>query len=565
MTELFSPKAIGAVEIPNRIVMPAMTTRLADAEGFVTDATIAYFGARAEGGTGLVTVEMAAPERVGRHRFHELGIYDDRFLPGLQRLTAALHARGAKASIQLGHAGGHTREDICGEPPIAPSAIPHYVFELTGATVTPAAMTQERIAETVRAFVAAAARAQAGGFDCVELHVAHGYLLSQFLCPEENRRTDEYGGSIANRARISLDILRGVKAALPGFPVIFRLNADDFFPNGLIFEDSLQVAKWAAAEGADALHVTAGHYRSLPSAHMMTPPMNCAEGLFLEYAARVRAAVAVPVIAVGRLGHPALAMQAVDTGKADFIALGRALIADPQWVAKARAHMPVRRCLACNTCVDEMRGGAKLGCVVNPEAARELAYSNAARLRGSRICVIGAGPAGLSYAERVAQGNSVTVIERDSGPGGALSYAGLAPRFQGVEASQRALDAFVDQLERACRAKGVVFRYNTEVTDLSALARDFDRVVIATGAKYRLGLGRLIVTLLESGWGRSKWTRALFDSPRVKNWFFYRARSSARPKLGKLKPENVVVIGDAASPGKTRDAIESAYKAALIP
>lgn len=565
MTELFSPKSIGSLEIPNRIVMPAMTTRLADAEGFVTDSTIAYFGARAAGGVGLVTVEMASPERVGRHRFHELGIYDDRFLPGLQRLTKALHERGAKASIQLGHAGGHTREDICGEPPIAPSAVPHYVFELTGATVTPTEMTQERIAETVRAFVAAAARARAANFDCVELHVAHGYLLSQFLCPEENHRIDEYGGSIANRARISLEILRSIKQALPGFPVIFRLNADDYFPNGLMFKDSLQVARWAAAEGADALHVTAGHYRSLPSAHMMTPPMNSPEGIFLEYAARVKAEVAVPVIAVGRLGNPQLAMQAIDTGKADFIALGRSLIADPQWVAKARANLPVRRCLACNTCVDEMRGGAQLGCVVNPAAAREPEYSNAAHPQGERIGIIGAGPAGLSYAEQVAQGNSVTVFERNGTPGGALRHAGLAPRFQGVEASQGSLDAFVDELERACRARGVEFRYNTAVSDLSAIAADFDRIVIATGAKYRLGLGLLVVGLLESGWGKSGWMRALFDSPRVKNWFYYRARKSARPKLGKLKPENVVVIGDAASPGKTRDAIESAFKAALTP
>src|SRR3990172_6432131 len=230
MTELFSPKRIGAVEVPNRIVMPAMTTRLAEPDGSVSEATIAYFGARAEGGVGLVTVEMASPERAGRHRFRELGIYDDRFLPGLRRLTDALHVLGAKASIQLGHAGGHTREDICGEAPIAPSAIPHFVFEVTGKTIIPVEMTRERIAQTVQAFIDAAKRARAAGFDCVELHVAHGYLLSQFLCPEENRRSDEYGGSLENRARINLDILQRIKADLPGFPVIFRLNVDDFFP-----------------------------------------------------------------------------------------------------------------------------------------------------------------------------------------------------------------------------------------------------------------------------------------------------------------------------------------------
>ncbi len=282
MSALFSPQRIGNVEVPNRIVMPAMTTRLAAPDGTVTDATIAYFGARAAGGVGLVTVEMASPECAGRHRFRELGIYDDQFLPGLRRLTAELHARGAKVSIQLGHAGGHTREDICGEPPIAPSAIPHYVFEVTGATVTPREMSRERIALTVQAFVAAARRAQQANFDCVELHVAHGYLLSQFLCPEENRRTDEYGGSLANRARISLEILRRIKREVPELAVIVRVNADDYFPNGLEFPEALEVTKWAAAEGADALHVTAGHYRSLPSAHMMTPPMNCPDGIFLD-------------------------------------------------------------------------------------------------------------------------------------------------------------------------------------------------------------------------------------------------------------------------------------------
>jgi len=562
MTELFSPKRIGAVEVPNRIVMPAMTTRLAEPDGSVSEATLAYFGARAEGGVGLVTVEMASPERAGRHRFRELGIYDDRFLPGLRRLTDALHARGAKASIQLGHAGGHTREDICGEAPIAPSAIPHFVFEVTGATITPLEMSRERIEETIRAFVAAAARARAANFDCVELHVAHGYLLSQFLCPEENRRRDEYGGSLENRARISLDVLRRIKRELPGFPVIFRLNADDLFPNGLTFTDSLQVAKWAAAQGADALHVTAGHYRSLPSAHMMTPPMNCPERIFLDYAARIKREVTVPVIAVGRLGDPKLAREAVASGKTDFVALGRSLIADPQWVAKVRNNVPVRRCLACNTCVDEMRGGAQLGCVVNPAAAREIEYSNAAAtLKGKRIAVIGAGPAGLTYAERVARDNDVTVFERESGPGGALRYAGLAPRFQGVEADRSALDAFIGELERACREKGVGFRFDTPVRAISDIAQEFDQIVVATGAKYRFGAGSLVVSLLESGWGKSALARWLFRSARMRNWFYYQARRSALPGLAGLDGKNVLIIGDAKIPGKTGDAIASAWAA----
>jgi 2,4-dienoyl-CoA reductase-like NADH-dependent reductase (Old Yellow Enzyme family) len=565
MSALFTPGRIGSMEVRNRIVMPAMTTRLANEDGTVSDATIAYFTARAAGGVGLVTVEMASPERVGRHRFRELGIYDDRFLPGLQRLTDSLHAQGAKASIQLGHAGGHTREDICGETPIAPWALPHYVFEVTGATVTPLMMTRERIEQTVRAFVAAAVRARAAGFDCVEVHAAHGYLLSQFLCPAENRRRDEYGRSIENRARLTLHILQRIKTELRDFPVILRLNANDYFPGGLRFGDSLKVAKWAVNYGVDALHVTAGHYRSLPSAHMMTPPMNCAEGIFLDYAAHIKAEVSVPVIAVGRLGDPALAMRAVDGGQADFVALGRPLIADPDWVAKAQSGTAVRRCLSCNGCVDGMRGGDQLRCVVNPTAARELEYAHVApAASGERIAVIGAGPAGLSYAALAAGSNEVTVFEKAARTGGALRYAGLAPRFQNVEARQDALDAFIASLERTCTEKDVRFELGTEIADASELPkRGFDRVIVATGARYRHGLGPLVHYSLAHGWARSALCRRLFDSARIKDWWYYRGREPALPKLGKLSGDKVQVIGDAAVPGKTREAIESAFNAAL--
>jgi 2,4-dienoyl-CoA reductase-like NADH-dependent reductase (Old Yellow Enzyme family) len=564
MSILFTPKRIGGIEMRNRVVMPPMTTRLADVDGYVTAASVAYFRARAAGGVGLVTVEMASPERAGRHRARELGIYDDRFLPGLQRLTEAIHAGGAKASIQLGHAGGHTRADICGEPPIAPSAIPHFVFEVTGKTIIPVEMTRERIAQTVRSFIDAARRAHAAGFDCVELHVAHGYLLSQFLCPEENRRNDEYGGSLENRARISLDILQGIKADLPEFPVIFRLNADDLFPTGLTFPEGLQVSKWAAAAGADAIHVTAGHYRSLPSAHMMTPPMTSPEGIFLDYAASIKAEVAVPVIAVGRLGNPLVAMAAVDSGKTDFVALGRSLLADPDWVNKVQRNEPVRRCLACNTCVDEMRGGDQLSCLVNPTAAHELEFSGALLPTGERICVIGAGPAGLSYASLVADGNRVTVYERESVPGGAFRYAGKVPKFQEVEADEGSLNTYVAELERACRQKGVTFKYGIDVLKSPQALRDFQRVVIATGADYRYGLGPLVQWLLDAGLGKSAIMRRLFSSVRVRNWFYYSARSATGDtRRAPVNPgQQVVVIGDAARAGKCQQAIASAFRAA---
>ena len=229
MNILLTPARIGSVEIPNRIVMPPMTTRTADAQGHVTDDTVAYYLARARGGTGLITVEMASPEKAGRHRRHEVGIYDDRFLPGLTRLVEEIRRAGSKTSIQLGHGGGHTRIDICGETPIAPSAIPHPVYETTFEIIVPEEMTKARIDRTIAAHATAAVRARKAGFDCVEIHAAHGYLISQFHAPFENRRTDEYGGSLENRARFGLEVLRAVKAAVPGMPVIYRLSVEDFF------------------------------------------------------------------------------------------------------------------------------------------------------------------------------------------------------------------------------------------------------------------------------------------------------------------------------------------------
>ena len=562
-SDLFTSASIGGVEVPNRIVMPAMTTRLADEEGYVTADTLAYFSARAEGGVGLVTVEMASPERAGRHRFRELGIYDDRFLPGLRDLTDALHAAGARVSIQLGHAGGHTRRDICGEDPVAPSAIPHYVFERTGATVIPQAMSLERIAATIASYVAAARRAKTAGFDCIEVHAAHGYLLSQFLCPAENRRQDAYGGALEGRARLSLEVLRAIKHEVTGIAVIFRMNANDYFPDGLEWADAFQLAQLAVEAGADALHVTAGHYRSLPSAHMMTPPMNCVDGIFLDYAARIKAVVKVPVIAVGRLGDPALAAAAIRDGKADFIALGRTLIADPDWARKVRAGIAPRRCLSCNTCVDGMRSGDRLGCVVNPRAARERDHLvGPAAPRAQRIAVIGAGPAGLSYAEQAATHNDVTVFERSQRAGGALRHAGSAPQFQGVEAVQQPLDVFIDELERACRQKNVHFRYGCGVTAISDIATDFDHIIIATGATYRLGSTVAIYGFLKTSWCRSRFFRWMFGLSFVRDIFYYRLRKSVRPSIAGVDAARVTLIGDALTPGKTREAIATAFAAA---
>ena len=308
------------------------------------------------------------------------------------------------------------------------------MFEVTDETIIPKEMSADDIAFTIAGFAAAAARAEQAGFDCVEIHAAHGYLISQFVTPFENRRTDHYGGSLENRARFGLEVLRAVKAAVR-IPVIYRVSVEDFFPDGSPFAEGRQVALWAAQAGADALHIAAGHYRSLPSAARMIPPMAYPDATFLAYAAEIKKDVAVPVIAVGRLGDPEVAADAIASGKADFVALGRTLIAEPDWVAKLSRGEPARRCLACNTCVNEMRSGAQLGCVVNGAAGRETRFLGATPPRGERIAVIGAGPAGLTYASLVAGDNAVTVFERETVAGGAFRYAGKAPLFQEVVAA----------------------------------------------------------------------------------------------------------------------------------
>lgn len=545
--------------------MPAMTTRAADAEGFVTDQSLAYYRARARGGVGLITVEMASPERAGRHRHHELGIHSDVFLPGLTRLVDEIHRWGAKASIQLGHGGGHTRIDICGEQPIAPSAIPHPVQEITFETIIPEEMSKSRIARTIEAFAAAAVRAEKAGFDCVEIHGAHGYLISQFLTPFENRRTDDYGGSLENRARFGLEVLRAIKQATSRVGVIYRISVDDYFPEGMPYEEGRQVALWVAEAGADALHIAAGHYRSLPSAARQMPPMAENDATFLPYAADIRKHVSIPVIAVGRLGLPQVANHAVQSGSADFIALGRSLIADPEWPAKVRHGATPRLCLACNSCVNEMRSGAKLGCVVNGGVGREEALSVRTIPAKRRIAVIGAGPAGLSYASLVAPGNHVTVFERSSRAGGSFLYAGKAPMFETVEATPRSFERYIKSMTDDCERKGAQFRFGTDVLKHPEMLADFDDIVVAAGAAYRFGLERVVKTALDLGVGRWPGIRPLLSKPALRDWFYYRGRipTGGRFERLKLPHQTLIVIGDAVIAGKSRQAIRSAFDAAF--
>ena len=253
--------------------------------------------------------------------------------------------------------------------------------------------------------------------------------------------------------------------------------------------------------------------------------MSFSDATFLHYAADVKKRVAVPIIAVGRLGDPTIAERAVTQGKADFIALGRTLIAEPQWVNKVRRGEPIRRCLSCNTCINEMRGGARIGCVVNAAAGRETSFAAPQIPQERRIAVIGAGPAGLTYASLVAAGNHVTVFEKEAEAGGAFKYAAKAPLFQEVDTEARSFARYIDDLAAACRAKGVQFRLGADAAAASVLLAGFDTIVIATGAHYRFGLRVFADWLLDTGLARA-------------------------PGI--------------ARPGKSKEAIASAFAAALL-
>ena len=559
---LFTPAKLGPITLPNRIVMASMTTRQADKDGYVTNGTLRYYQARARGGVGLITVEMAAPEKVGRHRHNELGLYDDQFLDGLRSLVDVIHAEGAKAAIQIGHGGGHTRIDICGEEPIAPSAVIHSVHEGHTELIVPQAMSVERIKQTQQSYVAAAKRARAAGFDAVEIHGAHGYLLSQFLSSVENKRDDEYGNSFKNRARFSIEITRLVKEAVPDLAVIFRMNGDDFFSGGMELNDAIELARWIEEAGADAIHVTAGHYRSQPDPAIMIPPMAAGTTPFRPFAKAIKQMVKIPVISVGRYGNPQDAFDVIAAGDADFIALGRPLLADPEWVHKAKNSVPPRPCIACNSCVDGMRDGHKLHCLVNPETGHEIEYQNRKlAMQGGRIAVIGAGPAGLSFAALMAGENQVTIFEKENQIGGSFLFAGYAPKFQTVNAVPDTLQFYVNEMKRICDLKGVEFQTGFDPISQPSSLKPSDWVVIATGAKIPFGLQKVVSYLLKNGFFKTGLMRKIASNPIIRDLFYTSLRTATgRSVRNKLNSDTrLSIIGDAAQAGKASEAIKSAY------
>jgi 2,4-dienoyl-CoA reductase-like NADH-dependent reductase (Old Yellow Enzyme family)/thioredoxin reductase len=462
---LFEPVALGPLRLRNRLMMAPMGTCL-DQDGYITDATIAYYRRRAEGGVGSIVVEgcLVSPYSEGP----EPHISSERFLPGLSRLVEALKAYDVTVGVQLMQPG---RQVLAGEAK-APSPVP-----LNSHAPIPHELTAAEIHEIVGDYANATRLARRAGFDFVEVHGAHGYLPSNFLSPKDNRRTDDYGGPLENRARFALEVAEAILEAGEGeCPLVWRLNGDDAVPGGFTIDEAVIVSQWLEAQGAHAISVSAGTWHTL---HVTLAPMSVPRGHLLGYSRAIKDAVSIPVVAVGRLDDPELAGDAITSGAADVVLLGRTLIAEPDWPRKVeeRRYDEVRPCIACNACVDLVGKGQRARCSVNPEVGRELSWALVPAGAAKRVMVIGSGPAGMEAA-RIARlrGHHVSIWERDTQLGGKLEVAGLAP-------SKREVLRFREYQSRVLDELGVEIRLGMAVTPEHVKEAAPDVVLVATGAE----------------------------------------------------------------------------------
>lgn len=324
MARLLDPISIKNLTLKNRIVMPPMANNLATEKGEITPRLIDHYVRRAGAEVALLIVEHSYVVPTGRFHRNQLGIHDDTLVTGLRELVDRVHAEGAKIGIQITHAGSATTRETTGYQPEAPSPVIHPVRQ----TEVPRELTVAEIEQLVEAFAQAAQRAVRAGFDMVEIHSAHGYLLNEFLSPLTNKRTDEYGGDLEGRARFPLEVTRAVRKAVgPEFPVFYRLGADDRLEGGLTLADSKLLAPRLQDAGVDVLDISGGLTGGRPEG---APP-----AYFLPLAEGIKPVIEIPVILTGGITEPLLADRIVREGKADLIGIGRALLADPEWAVKA--------------------------------------------------------------------------------------------------------------------------------------------------------------------------------------------------------------------------------------
>ena len=475
LDHLFSPFSIRNMELANRAVVPPMGTMLGGKDATVSEALLAYVKARVRGGPGLFITEIAAVHPSGISSPHQIGAYDSRFVPGLKELARVVHEAGSKAALQIHHAGRESFYLLQKGEAIGPSAVPSLVFRQA-----PREMTTQDINEIVAAFGSAAALAREAGFDAVEVHGAHGYLLTQFMSAISNHRTDEYGGDLVARARFVREVLQSVRKAVgDDFPVLLRLSVEEFIKGGYTVDDLAEVWPGLTAAGADVIHASLGTHGS-PGGITSAPP-EYEPGFNVGRAHKVKQAAGVPVIAVGRFTDPALADQVIARGEADLVAFGRQTLADPEYLSKAKAGRSddIRQCIACNQgCIERlMLEMGKVRCAINPETGQELLYPTEPKGPSRRVWVIGAGPAGLTAAYEAARlGHDVTLFEKEEQCGGQIRYAARAPH---KAVYGRWISWLIQQVEKI----GVTVKTGVTVTRDQLAEAGPDLVILAVGGE----------------------------------------------------------------------------------
>ncbi len=491
---LMSTGRIAGLELSNRVFLPAMDMNLC-VDGEISDGEIAHYTARAAGGTAMViTGTGAVAWPVGATSRHQPAFSDDRFIPGIRRLADSVHAAGGRLCMQLCHHGKTASVDTAeGRPQLVPSLLEgapdmsalrdnpmDELMRLATATqgkkATYKVADEDDLAWVVDQFAAAARRVKSAGVDAIEIHAAHGYLLSSFLSRTYNKRDDRWGGSIENRARLTCEVVRAVKREVgPEYPVIVRVNGHEYGPaDGLTAAETAQASALIERAGADAIHVSANAHN--PFADFTDGPLPNTVAAYREHTKTIKRAVSIPVVAVGRM-LPEVADEMIAAGECDFVSMGRQLLADPELVNKIRAgrRRSVRPCINCYVCVEQNFFDGNPKCAVNPALCNEKVAVTTPIARAGHVVVIGAGPGGMEAARVAAErGAKVTLIEKGGRLGGTMWFSQLTTPANAM---------LVDWLSHEIQRLGVDVLLDTraDVELVSSLRPD--AVIVATGAR----------------------------------------------------------------------------------
>lgn len=482
--KLFSPIKIGNVELRNRTVMTAMGVSLANFDGTPSELITDYYVKRAAGGTGLIINEVTrVDDETGVTEVRQLCLTKEENIPAFKAFTDAVHAEGAKIFAQLHHPGRQTYVALNngGDSVISASA------QSCGLCQQPTrAMTTEEVKEMIQKFIKAAKMAKASGYDGVELHAAHGYLLEQFISPYTNHREDEYGGDLDGRLKMIMEIIEGIhKECGEDYPISVRMDADEclgmfgFEVNEITLDEAVPTAKKLEAAGVNVLNVTTGIYET---ANSIVEPNSFAEGWRSPYVKAIKDAVSIPVMGNAVTRHPAFAEKLLQDGNQDLISMGRTFLADPEWANKAKEGREdeIRKCISCLYCFETVLGALGTGdpvkCAINPCTGHEVQFKDLKKDgNGRTVAVVGAGPAGMEAARVLAmRGFKPVVFEANDYVGGQLNFADKPPCKQRIT-------ELIATMKRQLEVLGVEIRLGTKADKAAIEALDPYAVIVATG------------------------------------------------------------------------------------